>query len=71
MYEILTALKARHSYGTTQKTQASSYLQSVSACRNGMFKIYIYQTQSLDALTSFKGVLTGTKSIFSTPLPLA
>jgi putative membrane protein len=38
---------------------------------NGTFKVSIYQTQSLNALTTFNDVLAGTERILSTPLPLA
>ena len=47
----------------------SVYMKSIY--ENGTFKVSIYQTQSLNALTSFNDVLAGTERILSTPLPLA
>ncbi|KAF2124459.1 UPF0187-domain-containing protein [Dothidotthia symphoricarpi CBS 119687] len=38
---------------------------------NGTFKVSIYQTQSLNALTTMNDVLTGTERILNTPLPIA
>ena len=38
---------------------------------NGTFKVSIYQTQSLNALTTFNDVLVGTDRILNTPLPIA
>jgi putative membrane protein len=38
---------------------------------NGTFKVSIYQTQSLNAITSLNDVLTGTDRILNTPLPIA
>ncbi|KAH6872792.1 Bestrophin, RFP-TM, chloride channel-domain-containing protein [Alternaria rosae] len=47
----------------------SVYMKSIYD--NGTFKVSIYQTQSLNALTTFNDVLAGTERILSTPLPLA
>lgn len=47
----------------------SSYMKQVYD--NGTFKVSIYQTQSLNALTTFNDVLTGTDRILNTPLPIA
>lgn len=38
---------------------------------NGTFKVSIYQTQSLNAITTFNDILVGTERILSTPLPIA
>lgn len=38
---------------------------------NGTFKVSIYQTQSLNAVTTMNDVLTGTDRILNTPLPIA
>jgi putative membrane protein len=47
----------------------SSYMKHIYD--NGTFKVSIYQTQSLNALTSMNDVLTGTDRILNTPLPIA
>lgn len=47
----------------------SVYMKSIYD--NGTFKVSIYQTQSLNALTTFNDVLTGTDRILNTPLPIA
>lgn len=47
----------------------SSYMKQIYD--NGTFKVSIYQTQSLNALTTMNDVLTGTDRILSTPLPIA
>jgi hypothetical protein len=47
----------------------SSYMKSIFD--NGTFKVTIYQTQSMNALTTMNEILTGTDRILSTPLPLA
>jgi putative membrane protein len=47
----------------------SSYMKHIYD--NGTFKVSIYQTQSLNALTTFNDVLTGTDRILNTPLPIA
>lgn len=47
----------------------SAYMKTIYD--NGTFKVSIYQTQSLNALTTMNDVLTGTDRILSTPLPIA
>ncbi|ORY08055.1 Bestrophin, RFP-TM, chloride channel-domain-containing protein [Clohesyomyces aquaticus] len=47
----------------------SAYLKTVFD--NGTFKVGIYQTQSLNAITTLNDVLTGTDRILNTPLPIA
>jgi putative membrane protein len=47
----------------------SSYMKHIYD--NSTFKVSIYQTQSLNALTTMNDVLTGTDRILSTPLPIA
>jgi putative membrane protein len=47
----------------------SSYMKHIYD--NGTFKVSIYQTQSLNALSSMNDVLTGTDRILNTPLPIA
>lgn len=47
----------------------SSYMKTLYD--NGTFKVSIYQTQSLNALTTFNDVLAGTDRILNTPLPIA
>ncbi|EMD69185.1 hypothetical protein GGP41_004806 [Bipolaris sorokiniana] len=47
----------------------SIYMKSIYD--NGTFKVSIYQTQSLNAITTFNDVLAGTERILSTPLPIA
>lgn len=47
----------------------SAYMKSIYD--NGTFKVSVYQTQSLNALTTFNEVLAGTDRILSTPLPIA
>lgn len=47
----------------------SSYMKTIYD--NGTFKVSIYQTQSLNALTTMNDVLTGTDRILNTPLPIA
>ncbi|KAJ4331482.1 hypothetical protein N0V87_009109 [Didymella glomerata] len=47
----------------------SVYMKSIYD--NGTFKVSIYQTQSLNALTTFNDVLVGTDRILNTPLPIA
>ncbi|KAF2024067.1 UPF0187-domain-containing protein [Setomelanomma holmii] len=47
----------------------SSYMKQIYD--NGTFKVSIYQTQSLNALTTMNDVLTGTDRILNTPLPIA
>lgn len=47
----------------------SAYMKTVYT--NETLKVSIYQTQSLNALTTFNDVLTGTDRILSTPLPIA
>jgi putative membrane protein len=47
----------------------SSYMKHIYD--NGTFKVSIYQTQSLNALTTMNDVLTGTDRILNTPLPIA
>lgn len=47
----------------------SSYMKMVYD--NGTLKVSIYQTQSLNALTTMNDVLTGTDRILNTPLPIA
>lgn len=47
----------------------SAYMKTIYD--NGTFKVSIYQTQSLNALTSMNDVLTGTDRILNTPLPVA
>jgi putative membrane protein len=47
----------------------SSYMKHIYD--NGTFKVSIYQTQSLNAITTMNDVLTGTDRILSTPLPVA
>lgn len=47
----------------------SAYMKTIYD--NGTFKVSIYQTQSLNAITTFNDVLTGTDRILNTPLPLA
>lgn len=50
-------------------THLSSYMKMLYD--NGTFKVSIYQTQSLNALTAMNDVLTGTDRILNTPLPIA
>jgi ion channel-forming bestrophin family protein len=47
----------------------SVYMKSIYD--NGTFKVSIYQTHSLNAITTFNDVLTGTDRILNTPLPIA
>lgn len=47
----------------------SAYMKTIYD--NGTFKVSIYQTQSLNALTTMNDVLTGTDRILNTPLPIA
>jgi putative membrane protein len=47
----------------------SSYMKHIYD--NGTFKVSIYQTQSLNAITTMNDVLTGTDRILNTPLPIA
>jgi ion channel-forming bestrophin family protein len=47
----------------------SSYMKTIYT--NETLKVSIYQTQSLNALTTFNDILTGTDRILSTPLPIA
>lgn len=47
----------------------SSYMKHIYS--NDTFKVSIYQTQSLNALTTMNDVLTGTDRILNTPLPIA
>ncbi|USP81165.1 UPF0187 protein sll1024 [Curvularia clavata] len=47
----------------------SIYMKSIYD--NGTFKVSIYQTQSLNAITTFNDILAGTDRILNTPLPLA
>lgn len=47
----------------------SSYIKTIFD--NGTFKIGIYQTQSLNAITTMNDVLAGTDRILNTPLPIA
>lgn len=47
----------------------SAYMKSIYD--NGTFKVSIYQTQSLNALTTLNDVLAGTDRILNTPLPIA
>ncbi|KAF2276578.1 UPF0187-domain-containing protein [Westerdykella ornata] len=47
----------------------SAYMKTIYD--NGTFKVSIYQTQSLNALTTMNDVLTGTERILNTPLPVA
>lgn len=47
----------------------SAYMKTIFD--NGTFKVGIYQTQSLNALTTMNDVLTGTDCILNTPLPIA
>ena len=47
----------------------SSYMKQIYD--NQTFKVSIYQTQSLNALTTMNDVLTGTDRILNTPLPIA
>lgn len=47
----------------------SAYMKTIYD--NGTFKVSIYQTQSLNAITTFNDVLTGTDRILNTPLPIA
>lgn len=47
----------------------SAYMKTIYD--NGTFKVSIYQTQSLNALTTMNDVLTGTDRILNTPLPVA
>jgi putative membrane protein len=47
----------------------SSYMKEIYD--NGTFKVSIYQTQSLNAITTMNDVLTGTDRILNTPLPVA
>lgn len=47
----------------------SSYLKQIYD--DGTFKVPIYQTQSLNTLTTMNDVLTGTDRILNTPLPIA
>jgi putative membrane protein len=47
----------------------SSYMKHIYD--NGTFKVSIYQTQSLNAISTMNDVLTGTDRILNTPLPIA
>jgi putative membrane protein len=47
----------------------SAYMKTIYT--NETLKVSIYQTQSLNAITTFNDVLTGTDRILSTPLPIA
>jgi putative membrane protein len=47
----------------------SAYMKTIYT--NETLKVSVYQTQSLNALTTFNDVLTGTDRILSTPLPIA
>lgn len=47
----------------------SAYMKTIYG--NDTFKVSIYQTQSLNALTTMNDVLTGTDRILNTPLPIA
>lgn len=47
----------------------SAYMKTIYD--NGTFKVSIYQTQSLNAITTMNDVLTGTDRILNTPLPIA
>lgn len=47
----------------------SAYMKSIYD--NGTFKVSIYQTQSLNAITTLNDVMTGTDRILNTPLPIA
>lgn len=47
----------------------SSYMKHIYD--NGTFKVSIYQTHSLNAVSTFNDVLTGTDRILNTPLPIA
>ncbi|KAL6706964.1 hypothetical protein ACN47E_004914 [Coniothyrium glycines] len=47
----------------------SAYMKTIYD--NGTFKVSIYQTQSLNALTTMNDVLVGTDRILNTPLPIA
>jgi predicted membrane chloride channel (bestrophin family) len=47
----------------------SAYMKTIYT--NDTFTVSIYQTQSLNALTSMNDVLTGTDRILNTPLPIA
>lgn len=47
----------------------SAYMKTIYD--NGTFKVGIYQTQSLNAITTLNDVLTGTDRILNTPLPIA
>lgn len=50
-------------------SHVSAYMKTIYD--NGTFKVGIYQTQSLNALTTMNDVLTGTDRILNTPLPIA
>jgi predicted membrane chloride channel (bestrophin family) len=50
-------------------THLSAYMKTIYD--NGTFKVSIYQTQSLNAITTMNDVLTGTDRILNTPLPIA
>jgi len=50
-------------------THLSAYMKMIYG--NGTFSVSIYQTQSLNALTTMNDVLTGTDRILNTPLPIA
>ncbi|OCL11852.1 membrane protein [Glonium stellatum] len=50
-------------------TYLSTYLKTLY--KNGTFDASIYQTQSLNSLTTMNDVLTGTERVLNTPLPIA
>jgi putative membrane protein len=50
-------------------THLSAYMKTIYD--NGTLKVSIYQTQSLNAITTMNDVLTGTDRILNTPLPIA
>lgn len=47
----------------------SAYMKTIYD--NGTFKVSIYQTHSLNALSTMNDILTGTERILNTPLPIA
>ncbi|KAF2006370.1 UPF0187-domain-containing protein [Amniculicola lignicola CBS 123094] len=47
----------------------SAYMKTIYD--NGTLKVSIYQTQSLNAITTLNDVMTGTERILNTPLPIA
>ncbi|KAH8726162.1 Bestrophin, RFP-TM, chloride channel-domain-containing protein [Phaeosphaeriaceae sp. PMI808] len=64
--------KSRHPLGNLPLeilSHLSSYMKQIYD--NGTFKVSIYQTHSLNALTTMNDVLTGTDRILNTPLPIA